>query len=55
MALTSCAIGALFGASGRNRTGTPLLISDFKSEASTDFATLANLVTIIYQLMIGVK
>ena len=55
-ALTNCAIEAsFFGASGRNRTGTPLLISDFKSEASTDFATLANHVIIIYHTMIVVK
>ena len=55
LVLKFIALTFYFGASDRNRTGTPLLISDFKSEASTNFATLANLVIIIYHTMIVVK
>ena len=45
-AATNYAKGAKYGARGRNRTGTPLRTSDFKSEASTDFATRA----LVFQL-----
>ena len=34
------------GTTDRNRTGTPLRTSDFKSEASTYFATVAWLVSV---------
>ncbi len=37
---TNCTTGALYGASGRTRTGTSKT-GDFKSPAATNYATLA--------------
>ena len=48
----------MFGATDRNRTGTPLRTSDFKSEASTDSATVAlfsALTTIIADFLFNVN
>ena len=40
-ALPGCATLRITGATGRNRTGTPLKTTDFKSVAATDYATVA--------------
>ena len=42
-ALPDCATLRITGTTGRNRTGTPLKTTDFKSVAATDYATVANI------------